>query len=231
MRVRRAEAPFGLRDGPAIELAPLYGLRLRTERLELRLPTREELVSLAGVAEAGVHPSEQMPFRVAWTDGAGKPGFLESFLDHHLGLMRDWSPENWFLELSVWADGEPMGFQSMRAAGFAGSRRVETGSWLGQAFQGRGYGTEMRAAVLDLAFLGLGAIAAESGYAEDNLAVEGRIDEARLRTGRRGVGDPRGEPVRHLKLAVTAARWAEIAHRPTRIDGLDGCLPLFGAAG
>ncbi len=186
---------------------------------------------LAAVAEAGVHPPEQMPFRVAWTDGAGKPGFLESFLDHHAALMRDWSPENWFLELSVSADGEPIGFQSMRAAGFAGSRRVETGSWLGQRWQGRGYGTEMRAAVLDLAFLGLGAIVAESGHAEDNLQSRGVSMKLGYEPAGEGWESPRGEPVRHLKLAVTAARWAEIAHRPTRIDGLDGCLPLFGAPG
>lgn len=230
MRVRRAEASLGLRDGPAIEIAPLFGLRLRTERLELRLPTREELVALAGVAEAGVHPPEQMPFRVAWTDRAGKPGFRESFLDHHLGLLRDWSPERWFLELAVWADGEPMGFQSVRAARFAQTRRVETGSWLGQGFQGEGYGTEMRAAVLDLAFLGLGAAAAESGYAEDNLQSKGVSTKLGYEPAGDGWESPRGVPVRHLKLAVMAARWAEIEHAPTRIDGLDACLALFGAA-
>jgi RimJ/RimL family protein N-acetyltransferase len=202
-------------------------LRLRTKRLELRLPTRDELVALAQVAEAGVHPPEQMPFRVAWTDRAGKPGFLESFLDHHVGLMRDWSPENWFLELSVWAEGEPMGFQSMRAKGFAEARRVETGSWLGQRFQGKGYGTEMRAAVLDLAFLGLGAVAAESGYAEDNLQSKGVSAKLGYEPAGEGWESPRGERVRHLKLALTAARWAETPHPPTGFEGLARTRRLF----
>ncbi len=229
MRVRRAEAALGLRHGSAIDLSPLYGLRLRTARLELRLANPDELAALARVAEAGVHPPEQMPFRVAWTDRAGKPGFLESFLDHHVGLMRAWSPENWFLELSVWADGEPIGFQSMRAKGFAEARRVETGSWLGQRFQGRGYGTEMRVAVLDLAFLGLGALAAESGYAEDNLQSKGVSAKLGYEPAGEGWESPRGVPVRHLQLAVTAARWSEISHPATRIEGLDECLALFGA--
>jgi RimJ/RimL family protein N-acetyltransferase len=201
---------------------------LGTARLELRLASPDELAALAQVAEAGVHPPEQMPFRVAWTDRAGKPGFLESFLDHHAGLMRDWSPENWFLELSVWTGGEPIGFQSLRAAQFADTRRVETGSWLGARFQGRGYGTEMRTAVLDLAFSGLRAVAAESGYAEDNLQSKGVSTKLGYEPVGEGWESPRGVPVRHLRLAVTAERWAEVAHPPTRIDGLDGCLPLFG---
>ncbi len=231
MRVRRAEASLGLRDGPAIDISPLFGLRLRTARLELRLPTPENLVALAHVAEAGVHPPEQMPFRVAWTDGAGKPGFLETVLDYHLGSQRDWTPERWSLDLSVWVDGEPIGFQGMRAEGFAQARRVETGSWLGRRFQGQGYGTEMRVAVLDLAFLGLGALVAESGYAEDNLQSKGVSVKLGYEPAGEGWESPRGKPVRHLKLAVTAERWSEIAREPTRIDGLDGCLPLFGAPG
>ncbi len=45
---------------------------------------------------------------------------------------------------------------------FPRAKEVKTGSWLSQDFQGRGYGAEMRAAVLELAFHGLGAEAALS---------------------------------------------------------------------
>ena len=44
----------------------LYGLRLRTPRVELRVPTHGELVELRDVAHAGIHPPEAMPFGVAW---------------------------------------------------------------------------------------------------------------------------------------------------------------------
>ena len=47
-----------------------------------------------------------------------------------------------------------------------------TGSWLGASFQGHGYGTEQRAAVLELAFRGLGANAAISGALEHNIASQ-----------------------------------------------------------
>lgn len=48
---------------------PLLDLRLTTPDLELRLPTGEELATLADVAAAGVHDPEFMPFGVPWTDG------------------------------------------------------------------------------------------------------------------------------------------------------------------
>ncbi len=201
---------------------------MRTPRLELRLPTEPELLALARVAEAGIHPPEQMPFRVAWTDGIGKPGFVESFVDHQVTSLRDWTPERWALNLSVQLDGEPIGFQSVRAEGFAESRRVETGSWLGERFQRKGYGTEMRTAVLDLAFTGLGALVAETGYAEGNFQSRGVSAKLGYEPDGEGWESPRGEPVRHLKLALTAARWAEIPHPPTDIEGLEPCLALFG---
>jgi hypothetical protein len=53
---------------------------------------------------------------------------------------------------------------------FAIIREVSTGSWLGAAYQRRGFGTEMRAAVLQLAFDHLGATAARSGAFTDNPA-------------------------------------------------------------
>ena len=47
---------------PGMNLAPLHALRVRTPRLELRLPTEAELVELYEVAAAGIHPPEEMPF-------------------------------------------------------------------------------------------------------------------------------------------------------------------------
>lgn len=58
-------------------------LRVRTPRLELRLPTEDELHALAEVALAGIHPPERTPFYVPWTDRAHLPGFREEFVAHH----------------------------------------------------------------------------------------------------------------------------------------------------
>lgn len=86
--------------------------------------------------------------------------------------------------------------QDVSATDFARERMVLTGSWLGQQFQGRGYGTEMRAAVPELAFTGLGAELAVSGALTGN-AASARVSEklGYVAEGERFV-EPRGVAVR-----------------------------------
>lgn len=225
-----AKLGFDVVDGRVLFLlppSPLAKLRLRTPRLELRLATAAELRALARVAEAGIHDPGRMPFAVPWTDGAGEPGFVEDFVQHQVANVQDWRPEHWVLPLVAFADGRPIGAQALRAEGFAARRTVDTGSWLGEAFQGRGLGTEMRAAVLQLAFAGLGARRATSGAIQGNpqsLGVSRKLGY--VETGTHLVS-PRGEPVEHLDLELVAGSFASPV--PVEITGLAGLLPLFGA--
>ena len=46
---------------------PLFGLRLRTDRLVLRLPGDGDLVRLLALANDGIHEPGTMPFGVAWS--------------------------------------------------------------------------------------------------------------------------------------------------------------------
>jgi RimJ/RimL family protein N-acetyltransferase len=190
--------------------------------LELRLPTDDELVALAAVALGGIHPPDEMPFEVAWTDTVT----VESFVEHHHGLRRDWTPDDWWLNLGVWHRGEPVGAQGVNAKAFVRDRRATTGSWLGQRFQGQGIGTEMRVAVLELAFRGLGARVAVSGAADGNVASARVSEKLGYHEAGEGFVHPRGEPIRHQKLELAREEW-----RPplrVEIDGLEPCLPLFG---
>jgi RimJ/RimL family protein N-acetyltransferase len=212
----------------ALNLAPLWDLRLRTPRLELRLPEREEILALARLAEEGIHPPEEMPFLVPWTDRAGEPGFVEEFLDFHEEARRTWSPASWSLQLGVWAAGEPAGSQGIEAEDFARTRVVSTGSWLGRRFQGLGLGTEMRAAILALAFDGLGAEVARSGALDGNVASLHVSEKLGYERAGEGLASPRGEPVRETKLELTRERWAAREQLPVTITGLEPCLPLFG---
>lgn len=210
------------------ELEPLRGLRLRTPRLELRLPNEDELVELAHVAEQGVHPPEEMPFFVAWTDGIGKPGFVDEFVAFHLQLREDWRPGNWHLLLGVWAGAEPMGAQGIDAEDFASTRTAETGSWLGQRFQARGFGTEMRAAVLELLFRGLGGLVATSGALDGNSASARVSEKLGYVQAGEGVASPRGVPVRERKFRLERETWEELDRVSVEIIALDPCLALFG---
>jgi RimJ/RimL family protein N-acetyltransferase len=209
------------------DVAPLYDLRVRTPRVELRLGTHEELVELGRLAERGVHPPEEMPFAVAWTDRIGEPDFLEGFVEYHENHLRDWSPEHWELGLLVWERGTLAGTQGIFAKSFATTRHVGTGSWLGREFQGRGIGTEMRAAVLELAFRGLGAAETESDWLAGNEASR-RVSE-KLGYVEVVVGSvsPRGMPVPAHDVRIARDRW--VSPVEVTIEGLEPCLPLFGA--
>jgi RimJ/RimL family protein N-acetyltransferase len=169
-----------------------------------------------------------MPFGVAWSDRTALPGFLEEFATFHREALTGWSGDDWHLNLLVWEHGALVGTQGLGADRFADERVVSTGSWLGREAQGRGIGTEMRAAVLELAFRGLGAEAATSGWLEGN-AASGRVSE-KLGYRETGVSEisPRGTPVPHHDVRIDRADWRSPVE--VEIAGLAGSLALFGAA-
>jgi RimJ/RimL family protein N-acetyltransferase/predicted GNAT family acetyltransferase len=206
---------------------PLTQLRLSTPRLELRLATRAELRELAEVARRGIHRRQEMPFAVAWTDNADAPRFVDDFVEFHEDALARWRKGDWTLNLIAFHEGRPIGTQGMGAKGFARKRVVGTGSWLGRRWQRRGLGTEMRAAVLELAFRGLGAETATTGFVEGNrasLAVSRKLGYVDAGTA---TVAPRGEPLVEHKLKRSRRGWQSPV--PIEITGLDDVRSLFGA--
>lgn len=206
---------------------PLLGLRVTTPRLELRLPTDEELADLADVAAEGVHPPGRMPFVVPWTD-LPPAERARSVVQFHWRQLASWTPESWSLNLAVFEDGRIVGSQNVGARDFAALREVSSGSWLGLRYHGRGVGTEMRAAVLGLAFTGLGAEQATSASFSDNpssLGVSTRLGYERDGIERLVV---QGRVTTTHRLRLTRAQWE--THRKTEvsISGLEPCLAQFG---
>lgn len=210
------------------ELGPLAELELRTPRLVLRLGTYDEVVELGRIAEDGVHPPDEMPFGVAWTDGIGQPDFLEGFVAYHEGTLAEWDVNDWTLNLLVWADGQLVGTQGVMAReAFAVNATVGTGSWLGQRFQGAGIGTEMRAAVLEFAFTGLDAQLARSNWLVGNHASRRVSEKLGYAVTGQTVHEPRpGEQRLSFDVALAREDWRPPV--PVAIGGLDGCRHLFG---
>jgi RimJ/RimL family protein N-acetyltransferase len=201
---------------------PLAGLRLTTPRLELRLPSSEELALLAEVAAEGIHSPDVMPFFVPWTDQSSEE-VARGVIQHHWLRLGNWTPQDWSLNLTVFSDGVPVGQQTIGAHDLAITRQVHTGSWLGQRHQGKGIGTEMRAAVLHLAFAELGAEEAISGAFDHNAASRG----VSRKLGYQPDGINRHAIRRALsiehRLRLTRAAWEE--HRTVPVTA---CLPLLG---
>ena len=206
---------------------PLFRLRLRTPRLELRLPSLSDLGELAELAAAGVHDPAVQPFGVPWTD-VPPDQRARGVLQYHWRQWADWSPEDWTLNLVVDLDGTIVGTQGVTGRDFAVLREVGTGSWLGQRHPRQGIGTDMRAAVLHLAFAGLGAAYATSEAFTDNVAslgVSRKLGYALDGIDRQVI---RGKPAIQQRLRLDRAAWR--AHRSVDVEitGLAECLPDFG---
>jgi len=204
---------------------PLFGLRLRTPGLDLRLPDLTELGRLGDAAADGVHDSAVMPFTVPWTEW---PDVGRTVVLHALRQLGRWQPEDWDLGLVAFHDGTPVGKQNLGAKDFAITRDVHTGSWMSRAFHGRGLGTQMRAAVLALAFEGLGATSASSGAHLDNPASLRVSEKLGYRPDGVEVQAIRGKPKIARRLRLTRQDWEKHRTIPVEIIGLEGCLPMFG---
>lgn len=206
---------------------PLHGLRIRTPRLELRLPDEALLDELASVGADGVHAPDRMPFIVPWTDGEPDEVGRATY-QHVLGTIAGWTEKDWHLSLAVLHEGKAVGRQDVMGREFGVRREVMTGSWLGLPHQGQGIGTEMRAAALHLAFEGLGARYAVSDARTDNagsLGVSRRLgyepDGLQIEVIRR-------EAVTLRRLRLDRAGWEKHRSVDVTVEGLDACRADFG---
>lgn len=211
-----------------IDIWPIAGLRLTTPLVELRHMTDEDLAALGDLAAAGIHDPATQPFGAEWTDQPLSQIPL-GVVQFHWQSRARLKPDNWSIECGVFIDGRLAGTQGVGAKHFRVLREVHTGSWLGKEFQGRGIGTHMRAAVLELAFTGLDAEHATSAAFTDNdasNAVSAKLGYRFDGTDRMVI---RGKSATLHRLRLTRSEWE--AHRtiPIQIEGLEACLPLLGA--
>ncbi len=205
---------------------PLFDLRIRTPHLELRLPTDDDLIALSKVVGAGIADADRTVFLVPW-HRLPSPALERQFLQHWWQNRGSWNPAKWSLGLAIVEDGRPIGMQDIIGTDFAVRRVVQSGSWIGREFQGRGLGTEARAAILGLAFDGLGAEAAESGYLAGN-AASARVSE---KLGYQLLSEEvlaiEGRRMVEVRVRCTPQTWRRDLV-PVTIEGLEPCLQLFG---
>lgn len=171
---------------------PLFALRLKTPRLQLRPLEDRDIPAYSEAALSGIHPPETMPFSFPWTDAPAEE-LPRNTAEHIWQTRLNARPSSWTIALGVWHQGELVGCQDITASDFALTRTVTTGSWLRQSVQGRGLSLEMRAAVALYAFDYLAAEVAESQAARWNEASLGvsrslgyTLNGVSRRAGRRG---------------------------------------------
>jgi RimJ/RimL family protein N-acetyltransferase len=156
---------------PVADLWPPFRLRLSCGPLVMR-PLRDgDFPEVLAVVHAGIHAPERMPFSFPWTDMSGSE-MDRQFVQYHWRARAELAPERWQLDLGVWHDGRFVGVQGVSTRDFPVTRTGETGSWLGQEFQGQGIGTLMRQAICVLCFDHLGFGEVTSAAFADNPASQ-----------------------------------------------------------
>lgn len=209
-----------------MRLWPLFGLSVRTPRLELRYPTDEDLLALAALS-GDIHDPDFLPFSGTWSllpDGERERAVLQ----YHWARRGDFAAASWRLELVAVVDGEVVGTQGAIATEFPITRTLESGSWLGRAHQGKGIGKEMRAAILHLAFEGLGALRADTGAVEGNAASLAVTEKMGYRPNGDSIDATNGVRTRLLRYTLDREDWLPARRDDIELVGLEPCLPLFG---
>jgi RimJ/RimL family protein N-acetyltransferase len=191
---------------------PPHGLVLTTPDLVLRGMAEADALALAAVAPADLEHDPRLP-------STGEP-----VLQAYWGQLAHWQPDDWVLPFVVLHDGAPVGLQALEGQHFRVRRVVDSHSWLVPEARGRGLGTQMRAAVLELAFAHLGARCAVSEAFTDNHASLGVS---------RALGYVDNGVDVHDRGLLQRSRLAAEDWRcpfPVTVRGLEPCLPLLGLA-
>jgi RimJ/RimL family protein N-acetyltransferase len=207
---------------------PIFDLRLETPRLVLRPHRDDDFAGLLEAIDIGIHDPELMPFSLPWTDAEPTLRRRNS-VQHWWANRANWKADDWHLELVVLLDERPIGIQELSAKNFPTLGEVATGSWLSRLYQGRGLGKEMRAAVLQLAFAGLGAEIARSAAFADNPASAAVSRALGYRENGRFRHAPRGRPKVAVNFELTRDEWLSRRSTLPNVDvfGLEQALPMF----
>ncbi len=205
---------------------PPLGIEVRTPRLTLAAATDERLERLLPVVRTGVVGPGELPFDDPMSLYDESPSREWRWLRGIWAGRARVEPGRWRLYFVVMVDGEPAGMQDLIGTDFTTLGTVTTFSWLGPGWRGRGLGAEMRAAVLHLAFDGLGAREAVSDAFVDNQASN-RVSE-RLGYEPNGTdwATRRGEAAMLRRWRLTRDRWTR--RDDVELDGVEACRPALG---
>jgi len=203
---------------------PLHGIRLHTRDLDLRVMTEADLPTIWRLLPDDLELNPHATTYAGLDRRANRRAILAQSYWRALGM---WSPDDWALPFVVGATGHVVGVQWLEGPDWRSDRTVDSSSWLVPAARGRGFGTQMRAAVLALAFGPLGARAAVSSAVVDNGASLGVSRSLGYRDTHTSVLEHSGEKLQHVRLA--RREWESSGHAAgVRVEGVAPALPFFG---
>jgi RimJ/RimL family protein N-acetyltransferase len=209
---------------------PLLDLRVSTPRLELRGASDQLLDELAEVVRAGKTYADPPPYDDPMSLYEPDPDLRVAkwlrAIWRRRGIVE---PDAWRLYLVVLVDGRPVGEQTLDGVSFSTHGTVTTFSWLSSDLRGRGIGHEMRAAILHLAFEGLGAKEAASDAFVDNHASNAISRDLGYEPNGSEWATRQGQPALLNRWRLTRERWEQGRRDDIELHGLEVCrsmLPL-----
>jgi RimJ/RimL family protein N-acetyltransferase len=210
---------------------PLFGLAVRTSRLRLEYANDVHLQTLATFRHSRVLRPGQEPFEEDSSFYLAPPNSTWKALTGEWAARARTSPEWWHLSFAVIDQAEVVGQQNITGTNFLSLRTVNSFSFVSASHQGRGIGTEMRAAVLHLAFAGLGALRAESDAFADNAASLAISRSLGYRPNGTMLASRPSGPALMVRYLLERDEWEHSRRDDIEIDGLERCLPLLGLDG
>lgn len=200
-----------------MEAWPPERLRIRTPRLELRIPTDHELVDLGKRSHGRIlEPGQEHYFQTGWWR-AKQPDYTYNLIRHNAEMKATWAISRWTLYLVPFLEGQGIGQISLRAFSFPRNRSLNTGSWLLPEFRGQGFAREMRAGLLWFGFETLDAYAFTTAARHDNAASI----KTTLSLGYK----PDRESVDRRHFRIAREKWLD--DTPTEVHGFGRCSSFF----
>jgi RimJ/RimL family protein N-acetyltransferase len=191
------------REGRIERVWPLFALRVEAGPLSLSPVSDQDIPALVGLASAGIHRPDDMPFTFPWTD-APVEDLGRNMAAYYWRTRAELAPASWTVDFVVRWRGEVVGVQGLITKDYPLTRSCETGSWLGIPHQGKGIGTIMRQTICAFAFDHLDAQEVTSTAWTDNpvsLAVSAKVGY--VRNGQRRQVRRPGELATMQHLALT----------------------------
>lgn len=209
------------------ELCPLTKVKVETERLILRqVRTVQDAVEAADLASQGIYEGT-CPFRVDWASASPLVVAQRVFRQQLKNMAADHADPSISLTVYLKSLLLPVIGKANIECIDVDSSSAETGSWLGREFQGRGYGTEARNAVLSLVFA-LGLDRSNTFVYQSNAASQ-RVTEK--------VGGYVLEDIDHsngrendptLRYTMTRRAWEAVPRPEVVISGMQDARAVLG---
>jgi RimJ/RimL family protein N-acetyltransferase len=207
---------------------PLLDVRVSTPTLELRGATDDLLDQLADVVRSGGTSADPAPYDDPMSFYEPDPDLrVASWLRAIWRGRGRVEADAWRLYFVVVVDGQPVGMQDLIGVSFATFGTVTTFSWLSADQRGRGLGHEMRAAILHLAFDGLGAKEASSDAFVDNDGSNAISRDLGYEPNGSDWATRQGEPAPVNRWRLTRNIWEQRRRDDIRLHNVDPCRALL----